>query len=69
MGLNECCADRSNRERVYEMTVDSEGKGPEMASLIEVCKICDRRHYTIQADPGKFGIELSPLGGAEDGSI
>lgn len=69
MGLKECCADRSNREQIYEMLVDDQGRGPDEATLIEVCKVCGCRHYTISADPGKFGIELSPLGGLNDGSL
>ncbi len=68
-GLRDCCADKSNREKVYEMNVDEQGEGPEMSRLIEVCKICDRRHFTIKAEPGVIGIELSPLGGLPDGIV
>lgn len=30
--------------------------------VVDVCKVCGAKHYTLKADAGKLGAELKPLG-------
>jgi len=47
-GLYLCCEDRRNRE-----TCESDKD-----NIIEICKLCRRRHFTMIADVGVVGIEV-----------
>lgn len=46
-GLYLCCEDRRNRE-TYDLDKDN---------IVEICKICRRRHFTMVAETGEVGIK------------
>jgi hypothetical protein len=51
--LRPCCADARNLR-----TLERRPNG----ITVKVCRICDRRHYRMRADPGQLGMTLGALG-------
>jgi uncharacterized coiled-coil DUF342 family protein len=51
-GLRECCRDAANRQLVEKRD----------SITVEQCKVCGRRHHTIEADPIEVGVKGAPVG-------
>ena len=49
--LRPCCADARNREPWEQQPDKPERRGD---LHIERCRVCDRRHFYLSADPGKI---------------
>lgn len=52
MAVKSCCQKAENLERSR--------LGPDL--VVDTCKVCGAKHYTLKAEPGKLGVELKPLG-------
>ncbi len=50
--VSECCREQDN------LVLQAQGPKPEMS--IRVCKVCERRHYTLKLDPMKIGSAIRP---------
>ena len=57
--MNQCCADKQNREVVGRGIATSKD-GAKAPSQVERCKVCKRKHYTIFAgqklEPAQYGV-------------
>lgn len=51
-----CCDNPENLVRSHY--------GPD--KVMDMCKICGRRHFRFTAEPGKIGVTLTPPGGAPE---
>lgn len=50
--MEPCCQDGQN-------LVTHQGPAP--GTMIQVCQICHRRHYTMTADPGTLTVKLGAI--------
>ena len=51
--MESCCADPNNRI-VHEARPAAGG-----AVVVEVCRVCGRKHYTFVTEPVAFGTRMS----------
>ncbi len=52
----ECCQEKSN---IYTVREKKDGN----IMVYQKCSVCNRRHFTMDAEPGKLGVTLSAVGG------
>ena len=53
--MEPCCQIASN------LKPDPEQAKPGL--VVNVCQVCNRRHFELTVDPGKFGLRLASIGG------
>ncbi len=52
MAIRSCCQKPENLER--------KRLAPDL--VVDICKICGAKHYTLKAEPGKLGTKGMPIG-------
>jgi hypothetical protein len=51
--IRECCKNLDNRE-------EQPSNKPEL--IIEMCRVCKRKHYRLMAKEAFFGADVKPIG-------